>query len=120
MSNTTQRPEIDYRAMRLIVGLMAVSMASLTAIFAPPGLTSISASYWQGGWSQTFFIGFLFAVAAFLLAYNGTWRIELPLARIAAVASAAIALFPCACAGNTPPYASLHYVAAAVMFDPVA
>lgn len=116
MRQTQQRPEIDYRSMRLIIGLMALSMASLTWIFAPAGLTSISASYWQGGWSQTFFIGFLFAVASFLLAYNGVWAIELPLAKVAAVAAAGIALFPCNCTGANPPYAFLHYVAAAVMF----
>ena len=65
------RQEIDPRTLKLIVGLVAASLAGLTNVFAESPIASISASYYEAGWSQSIFIGFLFAIAAFLLAYNG-------------------------------------------------
>ena len=120
MLSDPKRPEIDHRTIKLIVGVIALTLASLTWIFSRTGLTSISASYWEGGWSQTFFIGFLFATSAFLLAYNGRARDEMILAKLAAVAAAGVALFPCKCVTHTQPLAYLHYFAAAVMFSVLA
>jgi len=42
-----QRPEIDHRTMKLIVGLIALTLASLTSFFASTAITSISASYYE-------------------------------------------------------------------------
>ena len=64
-------PEIDHRTMKLIVGVVALSLASLTNFFASRPLASISESYYEIGLSHVIFIGFLCAIAAFLLAYNG-------------------------------------------------
>jgi len=46
----------------------------------------ISASYYEGGWSQSIFIGFLFAIAALLLGYNGYSKTEMVLSKVAAFA----------------------------------
>jgi hypothetical protein len=109
-------PEIDHRTMKLIVGVIAISLAFLTSFFATSTLTSISASYYQGGWSQSIFIGFLFAIASFLLAYNGLTTNEMVLSKLASVAGLCVALFPCACDGHPVRVPGIHYVAAAVMF----
>jgi hypothetical protein len=109
-------PEIDHRTLKLIVGVIAITFASLTSIFAGGGLKSISAAFHVGGWSQSFFVGFLFATAAFLLAYNGMSRLEMVLSKLAAVAALGVALFPCQCEKSTELVPYVHYVSAAVMF----
>ena len=83
--------------MKLIVGVIAMSLAFLTNFFASSNILSISAAYHEGGWSQNFFVGFLFAISAFLLAYNGESRSEMILSKVAAVAALGVALFPCEC-----------------------
>ena len=80
------RQEIDHRTIKLVVGLIALSLPCLTSFFAGTVITSISASYYEGGWSQSIFIGFLFAISSFLLAYNGMSRPEMLLSKLAAVA----------------------------------
>ena len=92
-----KRPEIDQHTMKLIVGVIAMSLAFLTNFFASSNIASISAAYHEGGWSQNFFVGFLFAISAFLLAYNGESRSEMILSKVAAVAALGVALFPCEC-----------------------
>jgi hypothetical protein len=110
------RQEIDHRTIKLIVGLVALSLASLTDLFAKTRLLSISASYYEAGWSQSVFIGFLFAIAAFLLAYNGYSPKEMVLSKVASIAALGIVLFPCHCdspLGQTP---YVHWISAAAMF----
>jgi uncharacterized membrane protein YozB (DUF420 family) len=99
------------------VGVIALTLACLTAYFSSTPLPSISASYHEDGWSRDFFVGFLFAIAAFLFAYNGKdWPLEMILAKLAALAAAAVALFPCDCGRNNEIIPYVHFVAAAVMF----
>lgn len=116
VSLTPSRREIDHRTIKLIVGVIALSLAVLTRLFAGPSLTSISASYWAGGWAQSIFIGFLFAIAAFLLAYNGRSTPEMILSKIAAIAGLAVASFPCGCDGHAVRVPYVHFPAAGVMF----
>jgi hypothetical protein len=111
-----RRQEIDHRTLKLIVGLVAISLAGLTSFFAKAAITSISASYYEGGWSQSIFIGFLFAIAAFLLAYNGLSRSDMVLSKIASIAGLAIALFPCNCDGHVERVPYVHWAAAVTMF----
>ena len=40
----------------------------------------------------------LFAIAAFLLAYNGFSRADMVLSKLASVAALGVAMFPCECA----------------------
>lgn len=111
-----KREEIDHRTIKLIVGLIAISLASLTSLFASTPISSISDSYYEVGWSQTIFIGFLFAIAAFLLAYNGESRSEMLLSKLAAVAALGVALFPCGCGTHAEFIPHVHAISAATMF----
>lgn len=108
--------EIDHRTLKLIVGVIALSLGNLTSFLTHAQITSISESYWEGGWAQSIFVGFLFAIASFLLAYNGLSRAEMVLSKVAAVAGLAVALFPCGCDGHAETIPYVHYASAAVMF----
>jgi hypothetical protein len=106
--------------MKLIVGIIALSLASLTSFFANTRITSISASYYEGGWSQSIFVGFLFAIATFMLAYNGDSVAQMVLSKIAAIAALGIALFPCKCDAHAQLIPHVHGISAAVMFGVLA
>lgn len=110
------KPEIDHRTLKLLVGLIALSLANLTSLFAKTRIASISESYYEGGWAQSIFVGFLFAIAAFLLAYNGLSRAEMVLSKVAAAGALGVALFPCGCGGHAEIIPHVHFASAAVMF----
>ncbi len=129
LSEPTKRREIDHRTIKLIVGVIALSLPILTREFAGSPLRSISESYYFIGWSQTVFIGFLFAIAAFLMAYNGYDRREMIASKIASLGALGVALFPCLCehlrsvnecataACDRPPSVpTIHWISAAAMF----
>ena len=116
MLPTPTEQEIDHRTLKLVVGLIALSLGNLTSFFAHSKITSISASYHEGGWSQSIFVGFLFAIAAFLMAYNGLSRSEMILSKVAAAAALGVALFPCGCGGHDEILPYVHFGSAAVMF----
>ena len=114
-----ERAEINQYTMKLIVGLVAVLLPVLTNYFADlmeSSITSISESYWVGGWPESIFVGFLFAIASFLMAYNGTLAREMWLSKAAALAAVCVALFPCDCGGQPQIIPGLHYAAAGIMF----
>ncbi|HEY2345699.1 MAG TPA: hypothetical protein VGH80_07435 [Xanthomonadaceae bacterium] len=102
--------------MKLIVGLIAIGLPFLTSYFAGSRITSISASYYEGGWSQSIFVGFLFAIAAFLLAYNGLTKVDMILSKVAGVAGLGVALFPCQCGTHDERIPHVHAICAAIMF----
>lgn len=108
--------EIDDHVLKLTVGLIALSLANLTAWLSPDSIGSISASYYEGGWARDFFIGFLFAISSFLFAYNGDSAAEMILSKIAAVAGLGVALFPCRCGEPPNMVTYVHYTSAAIMF----
>jgi len=116
MLSAPKREEIDHLTIKFVVGLIAVSLAPLTDFFAKSSITSISASYYEGGWSQTIFIGFLFAIAAFLLAYNGFSRTDMLMSKLAAAAALGVAMFPCECDTHAQVTPYVHYICAATMF----
>ena len=116
MSHVGHRPEIDERTIKLIIGVVALGLAPLTSALSPAPLDSISAAYHEGGAAQSVFVGFLFAVAAMLLAYNGRSRREMWLSKIAAVAALGVALFPCICGTHAVRVPAAHAVAATIMF----
>ena len=112
-------PEIDQRTMKLLVGVIALSLpivANYLASLVSSPLSSISEAYWRGGWPQTIFVGFLFAIASFLIAYNGQSRPEMVLSKVAAGAALGVAMFPCGCNDNPQIIPGLHYASAGVMF----
>lgn len=112
-----ERREIDHRTIKLLVGLIALLLATLaSALAGPPPISSISASYHTGGVARDFFVGSLFAIFAFLLAYNGFSRREMILSKVAAFAALCIAIFPCNCGDHAEAVPYVHGIAAAIMF----
>lgn len=116
MLSQPKRLEINHHTMKLIVGVIALCLGSLTSFFAGGDIDSISESYHKGGWSQSIFVGSLFAISAFLVAYNGRSSREMIASKIAAVAGLCVALFPCGCDGHDEIIPNVHFLAAAVMF----
>ena len=113
------RVEIDHRTIKLLVGVIAIALPVLVSwIAAPDRLTSVSESYWIPHWPRTIFIGFLFAIAAFLSAYNGRSTSEMVASKVAAIAGVLIPMLPCGCEGNAQIIPGVHYTAAAAMLLP--
>ncbi len=111
------RVEIDHRTIKLLVGMIAIALPILVSwLAAPDRLTSVSASYWVPHWPRSIFVGFLFAIAAFLAAYNGRSTSEMVASKIAAIAGVLIPMFPCGCDGNAQIIPGVHYLAAGAMF----
>jgi hypothetical protein len=108
--------EIDHHVLKLIVGVIALTLANLTALFSADSIQSISASYWEGGWARDFFIGFLFAISSFLFAYNGDSSLEMLLSKVTAFAALGVAFFPCGCGTHDEVVPYVHYISAAAMF----
>lgn len=116
MLTPPKHPEIDYRTLKLLIGLIALSLAYVTNLLAGGSLPSISASYYETDAARNIFVGFLFAIFAFLLAYNGKSISEMILSKIASLAAFGIAVFPCKCEIYPEPIPGLHGAASAIMF----
>jgi hypothetical protein len=116
MSSEPKRIEIDHHTIKLIIGLCAISLASLTSFFSDTPIQSISASYYEDGWARNIFVGFLFAISAFLFAYNGNTFFEMIYSKIAAIAALGVAMFPCKCGCHTEIIPNIHGISAAIMF----
>lgn len=116
MYSNPNRVEIDHHTIKLIIGIIAISLATLTSFFSDTPLQSISASYYEDGWPRNIFVGFLFSITAFLLAYNGRSTWEMVLSKIAAVAAMGVAMFPCQCGNHPEIIPNVHGISAAVMF----
>lgn len=113
------RPEIDEHTSKLLVGVIAISLPFLTSYFSAQPLDSISASYHEIGWSRDIFVGFLFAIFAFLLSYNGKEpckSIQMIMSRAGAFSALLVALFPCKCIDHKEIIPYVHGIASGVMF----
>lgn len=112
-----RRNVFDYRFLRLVVGLVALSLPVIVSLLAPVPLESISASYHKGG--RDVFVGMLVAVGTLMLAYNGHSRRESMASKTAAVAAILVALFPTTCDDcgvDLTRRATVHFGAAVVLF----
>lgn len=106
----------DYRALRLLVGLIAFVLPFAVTLLAKAELASISASYHDDA-SRDLFVGLLFVVAAFLWAYNGHDRCQKISSKVAAVSAACVAVFPTAEKGQDHDLDSIiHFTAAGILF----
>lgn len=106
--------EINNHTSKLIVGLIALSLATVTNWLAGGCLESISASYYGGDWARNIFVGNLFAISAFLFSYNGDSRNQMMLSKVAAIAALGVATFPCK--GQPEFVVYVHFISAAAMF----
>jgi len=106
----------DYRALRLLIGLIAFSLPFIVSIIASSHLSSISASYHTN--ARDIFIGMLFIVGSFLWAYNGHSAKEAWASKFASLATIMVALFPTSCDTCDSDIKSyIHYIAAVVLFS---
>ena len=112
--------EIDHRALKIMIAVVAFTLANVTSGLANDSILSISEAYKYGGWSRDVLVGAMFAVAAFMFAYNGYRPLERVLTKATAVAALGVALFP----GEVEPPGSLtqtvHTIASLVMFSTLA
>lgn len=116
MTSMTASRVFDYKALRLIVGMIAFALPYLVIWISDQRLASISASYYTA--ARDVFVGLLFVVAAFLWAYNGHTRREKAASKVASIAAALVALFPTSCADcPTDTNAIIHSLAAIVLFS---
>ncbi len=120
MSKKLKHKEINRQTIKLIIGVIALSLASLTSFFSESAIESISAAYHEDGWARNIFVGFLFSIAAFLLAYNGKSITEMLLSKVAALSAIGVAMFPCDCNGHEQIIPYVHGVSAGVMFGVLA
>lgn len=113
--------EIDDHILKLTVGFVGLTLATLTAWLSNHEIGSISDSYYAGDWARNIFVGFLFAISSFLFAYNGDSAAEMIFSKIAAVAGLGVALFPCHCGESQKNIVTyVHYTFAAIMFGVLA
>ncbi len=95
MNSEEPKPVFDYRALRLLMGLIAISIPIVVSILAVDQLPSISASYYSE--ARDVFVGMLCIVGSFWFAYNGHMRREKVASKFAAAFIIMVALFPTAC-----------------------
>ncbi len=106
----------DYRGLRLLMGLIALTLPEIAVALAGKSLTSISASYYSN--ARDMVVGQLFVVGAFLFAYNGHSNNESYASKIASLAAICVASFPTTCDGcPVGAYSIVHNAAAALLFS---
>lgn len=108
-------PIFDYRALRLMVGIIAFVMPFLVTLIAQTQLTSISASYHTP--ARDYFVGLLFVVAALMFAYNGHTSKESLASKGAGLSAVLVALFPTSSVTCVSSQSStIHGIAAVILF----
>ena len=116
MTTQNRGTVFDYRALRLLMGLIALALPFVVLLLSARPLSSISASYYTD--ARDAFVGMLFVVSAFLWAYNGHSSKEARLSKVASLAAIFVAIFPTSCdlyeTGGIA--SSIHYGAAATLF----
>lgn len=116
MTSNNPGTVFDYRALRLLMGLIALGLPFVVSFLASTSLSSISASYYSE--ARDAFVGMLFVVSAFLWAYNGHTPKEARRSKVASIAAILVALFPTSCdlcEANITSF--IHYGAAAILFS---
>ena len=107
---------VDEYMIRLLIGLVAISIPFFPRYLANVPITSISASYHVGGWPRDIFVGSLYVIFALLLSYNGRSLSQMIHSKIAAVAALCVAMFPCNCDGHAEIIPNFHGISACIMF----
>ena len=107
---------LDYRALRLLMGIIALALPFVVTFLSSDKLSSISASYHVE--ARDAFVGMLFIVSAFLFAYNGRSSKESIASKAASLAAISVALFPASCDNCMSNIIStFHLLAAALLFS---
>lgn len=116
MTNKYSDKVFDYRALRLLMGLIAFTLPFVVILFSSvDDLSSISASYHTK--ARNVFVGLLFVVSAFFWAYNGHSSKEKWASKGASLMTIFVAMFPTSCDKcGTDASSIIHYIAAAILF----
>lgn len=115
MGNKVFSEVFDYRTLRFLVGLIAFSLPFVVTFIASTPLRSISASYHTE--AQDIFVGMLFIVGSFLVAYNGHFLREAIASKVAGFSAIIVALVPTTCPSCSANINSIiHYAAAVLLF----
>lgn len=115
MTNKDSDKVFDYRALRLLIGLIAFTLPFVVSLVSSVKLTSISASYYTD--ARNIFVGLLFVVSAFFWAYNGHSLKEKWASKGASLSTILVAMFPTSCNECETDFRSMiHYSAAAILF----
>jgi hypothetical protein len=116
MSTSNADKVFDYRLLRLLMGMMAFALPFVVHLISSTPLSSISAAYHTE--ARDIFVGLIFVVSAFMLAYKGHTPTETWVSGVASLATALIALYPTSCDTCAPDTSSqIHYVASAILFS---
>jgi len=107
--------QIDHRIIKLIVGLVAVGLATSVQWLAQTNLNSISASYYYAS-SRDVFVGSLFVVGALFSSFTGATCAERLLTLVASALAVIVALKPCGCGPTGEAGSALHFPAAIGLF----
>jgi hypothetical protein len=111
-----QKPVFDYRALRLLVGLVAFALPFVVMLISSTPLSSISASYHTK--ARDVFVGLIFVIGALLWAYNGHTLQEKWVSKAGALAAICVAIFPTSCdLCESDTKATIHYGAAVILFS---
>jgi len=115
MTSNNTGAVFDYRALRLLMGIIALTLPFLVTLLSSSPLSSISASYYTE--ARDALVGMLFVVGALLWAYNGHSIKEAVASKIASVAAICVVMFPAACdICETNIISKTHYGAAVILF----
>lgn len=106
--------QIDHRIIKLIVGVIAISLALFMQLASGELLHSISESYHYR--ARDWFVGLLFAVAALFFSFKGENGRERKLTILASLCAALVAVAPCECQRTPSPISAFHFPAAAGVF----
>ncbi len=105
----------DYRGLRTLIGIIAITLPFSVTFLAGGILTSISMGYHVG--ARDIFVGFLFIVGSFLAAYNGKSPKEAWASKTAGLMAFIVALAPTAKDDAEAGILSiLHFSAAVLLF----
>ncbi len=116
MTTKTTNPVFDYRALRLLMGVIAFALPFVVGVLSSRSLSSISASYYTE--ARDAFVGMLFVVSALLWAYNGHTPRQALASKVASVAALFVALFPTTCAScELGQISIIHTISALVLFS---
>lgn len=106
--------QIDHRVIKLLVGLIAVSLALFMQLASGELLHSISEAYHHR--ARDWFVGLLFTVAALFLSFKGENGFERKLTMLASLGAVLVAVVPCECGRKASAISVLHFPAAGVVF----
>ncbi len=105
MSSEPHLRQIDFRSMRMVIGLLAFFVSPVVWFLAERTLDSISISYWTA--AGDVFVGTLVAIAFFMFAYEGSSGrrdLEYWLSKISSFFALLIAFFPTSGFDDGGPY----------------